>query len=445
MKYGDEEIGGKHIDYANMRFSGDEAKAREYIPIARNILGALKHDMGFNGLDQNRKQVKLQDGTIISVSSARGTSDVDQIHIDTPTPTPSKEFENDRCIGFICKGFYDGPFSDEDVEINEYGFNVSFRCLHPGGEKTALVSGSSGSVFDGYPDNGCKIGPVVATYYQGVTVATQSTVSDVVFTSSGPRTYDYSGAGNITPEPNAGWSITREAIYGSVSCGEITTTTGTYCFSGDLLLNGSEYIRSDIGYGVIYSGDGCTYNPNDPWIGNDHTNIRQGDLIAEALDLMTDRSASAYADWTAEMLALISDSAVYKDLNFGHQISKSKDDKGVVSSLGAYLSNGVIYFADVRESFNGGTVGGGTLVVLPTKGVDQRFALSPYTINKNFSQRMMKQPGASIPSKHPGAFPGSPQKSSLPQKTSSLGKLRQWSFHLGLSDRTKQLQANSLH
>lgn len=101
MKYGDDEIGGKHIDHANMRFSGDEAKAREYIPIARNILGQLKRGMEFNKLDQNRRQIKLQDGTIIGVSSVKGTADTDQIFIYHPPVSEQKKPESDYVIGFI--------------------------------------------------------------------------------------------------------------------------------------------------------------------------------------------------------------------------------------------------------------------------------------------------------------------------------------------------------
>jgi hypothetical protein len=396
MNYGDDELGGRHIGHVNIRVSGDEARARSYEGIARNILGTLKHQMQFNKLESGRTQpITLKDGTVIVTSSSKGVVDTDQIMIHSPiVPTPQEQLGPDRCLGFILQGFYQGPFSDFDVESGQ-GFFMLFTAKTPSGKFITRESDSVGA-FDNYPDNGCKYG-LPTTNMNYIYVADGLRTQDAQFMENpGPLTYTYSGPGNASYGLNPGWSLVRDAMYfppGSCELGD-APLGGTRIVTADLTGPDGD-VRSDVGYGFLYSGG---YHPLSGSCGPDYPtarasgdvdNLRRGDFIAELVTLTNTKSAALWDETLAQFLLDYPPddpqqgySVLY---NPNHDTLKNIDNKGVLTTHGFYIGQDTITLCDVREMNNDKSVGGGGLFVIPMKAESRRFNMSPYVIDKNTS------------------------------------------------------------
>lgn len=161
-KFDDTEIGGREYGPVNLKLSGDRNAALAHTGRARTVLGALKNQMNLAGVMHSVRQEPQPDGSVIQVSSIRGSggmADTDAIHIYAPPPPPSQG--GLRSIGFIVtqnkNGSHPAGFPQINVTIPgdiHFNTNVSWG--------SALVDdwNYEVDVFTGFPDYGAKVVPL---------------------------------------------------------------------------------------------------------------------------------------------------------------------------------------------------------------------------------------------------------------------------------------------
>lgn len=82
----------KH-DPVRKRFSGDTHVAQEYTRDATKLLGFVKEQMGFAGLNQLSKQITLENGVVLFAASSHGQDEIRIYAPPQPKPKPSHKEE----------------------------------------------------------------------------------------------------------------------------------------------------------------------------------------------------------------------------------------------------------------------------------------------------------------------------------------------------------------
>ena len=185
----------KELGPVNFGFYGDKYKAREYIDLARRLLGNMKNRMGLSGIGYDRAHYNDDSGLEITVTSNSG---IDSALIKVPEFV-SGFADIEKAIGFVV-------IVTPDDE-SEYFRDMYIECTEPGTDKfltyqhfdhTIDYEDDPDYAYNGYPDDGLKY--FVSTEDEDVldVLATDQSISYIYTADDGPYDIVYQDCSNDT-------------------------------------------------------------------------------------------------------------------------------------------------------------------------------------------------------------------------------------------------------
>ena len=135
MKFEDDPIGGKETGPIRFSFAGDRAGGEQLASFGQAVLGALKQRMWLGGIQTLNQTVRLDDGSVVYVSSILGldgAADINHVSIFVPVKKGKKKTEGAwKCLGFVAEAFGDVGAA-KGVYVLAPGLNYRFTQITSG-------------------------------------------------------------------------------------------------------------------------------------------------------------------------------------------------------------------------------------------------------------------------------------------------------------------------